>query len=81
MMFVISIYSCEINKPRGKLVFPGKCCPLRGKDILLDFSQLYLEIYAEARQISPFWLVDFINSVVFVLKNTMSDMWACCDTA
>lgn len=49
MIFVIleSISSYEVNKLQAKLVFPGKCCPLRGKDILLDFSKLYLEICAE----------------------------------
>lgn len=41
-----SIYSYEINTLQAKLVFPGKGCPLRGKNILLDFSKLYLEICA-----------------------------------
>lgn len=45
MVFVISIYSYENNKLQARLVFPGKSSPLRGKDLLVDFSKLYLEIY------------------------------------
>lgn len=67
-----SIYSYEINKLQAKLVFPGKCCPLRGKDILLDLSKLYLEICAGMMlmQIIAFLPVDFMScDFFFFLEN------------
>lgn len=66
---------------RQSLFFPGKCGPLRGKGILLDFSKLYLEICAgmTLMQMIAFLPVDFVNCDFFFFLKHETRGWVYCD--